>query len=107
MLELHHHVARVHLRVLHHLVGLVDLADADVGLARKSLPLVPRARLHDGLDLLARTDLLGMASRTNWSGLRETGRSRGGRWPCRSCAQSQGSVQPIVRSFLSRVSYTA
>ena len=74
VLELHHHVARLHLGIAHHLLGLVDLAHAHVGLDEVVPPLVPRAGAEDGLDLLPGLDLLRVGGAHELVGLaREAG----------------------------------
>src|SRR5437667_181882 len=53
MLDVHDHLAVVHLRIADHLLRVVDLAHADVGLDEELVPLVAGARLDDRLDLAA------------------------------------------------------
>src|SRR3989442_12907343 len=53
MLDVHDHLAVVHLGIADHLLRVVDLAHADVGLDEELVPLVAGARLDDRLDLAA------------------------------------------------------
>src|SRR2546425_4977241 len=60
VLDLDHHAPVDDLGVLHHLVDVVDLAHADVGLREQVEPLVARSRADDRLDLAPRRLLLGV-----------------------------------------------
>src|SRR2546428_2207203 len=60
MLGVHDHLAVLDLWVVDHLVDVIDLPDADVGLHERLVPRITVARLDERLDLAPRGLLLGV-----------------------------------------------
>src|SRR3989475_98443 len=77
VLDVHDHPPVVDLRVPHHLLDVVHLADAHVGLREEGEPLVAVARLDDRLDLAPRARLLGVAGAHELVGFARGRRARG------------------------------
>ena len=105
VIDLDDHVPVEHLRILDDLLGVVHLAHADVGLGEVLVPVVAVARLDD-----APRSPGGRRLPRRWRRAR-TGpgvrakRTKSGRpMALQKFSQSQGSVQPMVRSLPSRVS---
>src|SRR5215470_5449050 len=69
MLDVDDHLAVVHLGIADHLLRIVDLAHADIGLDEQLVPFVAGARLDDRLDLAPRAFLFGIGGADELIGL--------------------------------------